>query len=247
MKVGKKFKSLVLVGALLVSLPVTAFAKGPEKKVIDYVALGDSLAAGFTPDNKPGIGYPVYLKERFEQSQYTVGYKNFAVPGYTSVHLLNDVLGREDVQAKIKDAEFITIDIGGNDILAALKEDPTGKTQIVPSAIKSAAFNIYTILQTIGTINPNAKVYVMGYYNTFPYLPADQQAVLLSVLDVLNYNIEQVTKTNGDTFVPISKIIAKDYETYLPNPSNIHLSEEGYQIVAKEFWKVIDKSKNNLK
>ncbi|MGM0875750.1 MAG: hypothetical protein ACQEWV_13365 [Bacillota bacterium] len=39
------------------------------------------------------------------------------------------------------------------------------------------------------------------------------------------------------------KIIAKNYETYLPNPEKIHLNQEGYQLVAKEFWKNIDKSK----
>ncbi|MDR6998873.1 hypothetical protein [Neobacillus niacini] len=48
----------------------------------------------------------------------------------------------------------------------------------------------------------------------------------------------------GDTFVPTEDLIAKHYEEYIPNPTNIHLSLEGYQIVAKEFWKVIDKSKN---
>ncbi|MED4206292.1 GDSL-type esterase/lipase family protein [Neobacillus mesonae] len=244
--VGKKIKSLVLTGVLLVSLPVAALAKGPEKKVIDYVALGDSLAVGVTPNNEMGLGYPDYLTKRFEQSQYTVGYDNFAVPGYISGQLVGDVLYNEKVRSGIKEAEFITIDIGGNDILAALKVDPTGKTT-VPAAIAGVTKNLNTILSTINDLNPKAKVYVMGYYNTFPYLPVDQQAVLLPLLDILNNQIKMASTTNGDTFVPTYNIIAKDYKTYLPNPANIHLSLEGYQIVAKEFWKVIDKSKSNSK
>jgi lysophospholipase L1-like esterase len=239
MKISRKFSSLVLVGALLVSLPITIFAKGPEKKVVDYVALGDSLAAGMTPVGGIDLGYADYLKNRFEQSQYTVGFENFGVPGYTSVQLKNDVLYNAIVQNKIKEAEFITIDIGSNDLLQVLN-NPTQ----VPAAIGSVAVNLQTILGAIDWLNPNVKVYVMGYYNPFPYMPQEQQAALLPLLDALNQNIEARANANGDTYVATEEIIAKHFETYIPNPLNIHLSKEGYQLVAKEFWKNIDKSKN---
>ena len=241
MNLSKKFKSLVLVGVLVATLPVTTMAKGPEKKVIDYVALGDSLAAGATPFGKKDLGYPDYLAKRFEQSQYTVDFDNFAVGGYKSGDVVNQVLTNPDVIASIKEAEYLTIDIGGNDLLPVVKTKPAN----VPATIFGVALNINTILKTIDIINPNAKVYVMGYFNVLPYLPEAQQQFLLPVLDSFNSAIENTARANGDTFVPTAKIIAKDYPTYLPNPNDIHLSLEGYQIVAKEFWKYIDKSKNN--
>lgn len=54
----------------------------------------------------------------------------------------------------------------------------------------------------------------------------------------------EAANANGNTYVATDKIIAKHNKTYLPNPASIHLSLEGYQLVAKEFWKNIDKSKN---
>jgi lysophospholipase L1-like esterase len=240
MKISRKFSSIVLAGALLASLPITTFAKGPEKKVVDYVALGDSLAAGMTPTGGIGLGYADYLKNRFEQSQYTVGFTNYGVPGYTSGQVLQDiVLNRENIQMKIKEAEFLTIDIGSNDLLRVLNTPAQ-----IPAAIAAVAVNLQTILSYIDLLNPNVKVYVMGYYNPFPYLPQEQQAALLPMLDTLNQIIEGRANVNGDTYVATDTIIAKHYETYIPNPLNIHLSEEGYQLVAKEFWKNIDKSKN---
>jgi lysophospholipase L1-like esterase len=239
MKMSRKFSSLVLALALLAALPFTIYAKAPEKKVIDYVALGDSLAAGMTPTGGIDLGYPDFLKNRFEQSQYTVGFNNFGVPGYTSVQLKNDVLTNVNVQSKIKQAEFITIDIGSNDLLKVLNNPAQ-----IPATMYGVGVNYQTILGAIDQLNPDAKVYVMGYYNPFPYLPQAQQAQLLPLLDALNQTIEDRAAANGDTFVPTADIIAKHYETYLPNPSNIHLSLEGYQLVAKEFWKNIDKSKD---
>jgi lysophospholipase L1-like esterase len=239
MKISRKFTSIVLIVALLAAVPITTFAKGPEKKVVDYVALGDSLAAGMTPTGGIDLGYPDYLVNRFEQSQYTVGFKNFGVPGYTSEHLKEDVLTKIDVQMKIKEAEFITIDIGSNDLLQALSTPAQ-----IPATIGKVAVNLQTILAVIDGLNPSVKVYVMGYYNPFPYLPLEQQASLLPVLAGLNQTIEARAIANGDTYVGTDTIIAKHYETYIPNPVNIHLSKEGYQLVAKEFWKNIDKSKN---
>lgn len=239
MRISKKFKSLLLVGVLVASLPVSALAKGPEKKTIDYVALGDSLAAGATPFGKKDFGYPDYLAKRFEQSQYTVNFDNFAVGGYRTEHVLKDLeKNKDNVRERISEAEFITIDIGGNDLLPVVKKDPAN----VPATIGSIADNIDIILETIDELNPNAKVYVMGYFNVLPYMPG--QEVLLPILDTFNGAIEHTAIVNGDTFVPTANIIAKDYPTYLPNPADIHLSLEGYQAVAKEFWKYIDKSKN---
>ncbi|WP_026575850.1 SGNH/GDSL hydrolase family protein [Bacillus sp. UNC438CL73TsuS30] len=242
MKLGKRFSSLLLAGTLITSLPIATMAKGPEKKVIDYVALGDSLAAGITPDGKfiGDYGYPHYLVTRFEQSQYTVGYDNLSFPGKTSGQLLNDVLTSADVQTKISEAEFITIDIGSNDLLPLFGSQ---RFDLLPSAIGTIAVNLNSILTKIDQLNPNTKVYVMGYYNPFPYI-TNLQPLIKPTLDNLNGTIEAQAIAHGDTYVPTEDIIAKHYEEYLPNPTNVHLSLEGYQIVAKEFWKAIDKSKN---
>lgn len=247
-KLSKKIKSLVIVGALLAAMPVSAMANGPEKKEIDYVALGDSLAFGITPDplNPFGKGYPEYLTERFEQSQYTVEFSNLSFPKKTAEQLKID-LNTAPVQLIVNEADYITIDIGANDILPVLRSHLAGATTTndIIAAIGGVRGNLEIILKAIDRINPNAKVYVMGYYNPMPHVLLTQQPAILNLLNNLNGNIEAASINNGDTFVPTDSIIAKDDITYLPNPENIHLSPEGYQQVAKEFWKKIDKSKSN--
>ncbi|MEH7224442.1 GDSL-type esterase/lipase family protein [Bacillus sp. JJ1566] len=234
----KIFLSLI-VFALFLTVPVTAFAKGPAKKNIDYVALGDSLAAGTTPYNESGKGYTDYLVDRFEQSQYTVNFANLGVPGYTSANVLIDVTSKPEVQTKIRQAEYVTIDVGANDLLPLIR---TPKE--IPQATKQVGINISIILSTIEQLNPDAKVYVMGYYFPFPYASDQEKEFLIPLLDGLNQVIETAVVLNNDTFIPTGKVIAKNYETYIPNPQNIHLSSEGYQIIAKEFWKKVDKSKD---
>lgn len=233
MIVIKKLSKILIVVALLTALPLGVLA---HEKEIDYVALGDSLAAGYTPDYGIDMGYPEYLAKRFEQSQYTVDLKNFGVGGYTSHHLLGDIIYNPTVQAAIREAELVTIDIGANDLLGALRVNPA----LVGSALQSVTINIHTILMTIDQLNPNAKVYVMGYYNPFPHWPMEQQVMFLPLLDTLNSIIQSAAVSNGDTFVPTEKVIAKKHVKYLTNPTDIHLSKEGYQVLAKEFWKAID-------
>jgi hypothetical protein len=41
-------------------------------------------------------------------------------------------------------------------------------------------------------------------------------------------------------YVPTEAVIAENYEEYLPNPYDIHLSPAGYHSIAKEFWKAIN-------
>lgn len=209
---------------------------------VEYVALGDSLAAGIQPDGlTDGLGYPDYIKVDFANAYQLLDFDNFGVPGYKTDDVITQLSGAE-VQKEIKEATHLTIDIGANDLLAALpgiQADPT-KAQ---AAIGTVAVKLNTILGTIDQLNPNVKVYVMGYYNPFPY-EQDAQKVdqLNKLLTAFNAQIQAQASTHGDAFVPTAQVInVANFADYLPNPLNIHLSLTGYQVVANEFWKVINK------
>lgn len=237
MKITKNASKFLIVSALLTAFPFSASAKETEKLPIDYVALGDSLAAGITPTGENDLGYPEYLEARFEKSNYEVSLSNLGVPGYTSTDLLKKVLNDTGTQQLIKDSELITIDIGANDLLVALG---SGKNPALE--INKVYLNLTTILATIKQLNSNTEVYVMGYYNAFPYRSIEEQAFLLPLLNSLNDAIQLTSVASGYTFVPTEKVIAKNNEDYLPPDlkENIHLTLQGYQIIAKEFWKAID-------
>lgn len=55
------------------------------------------------------------------------------------------------------------------------------------------------------------------------------QQQLLPFLDLLNKTIQKVAKKEKATYVTTADAIAENYQGYLPNPRNIHLSEEGYE------------------
>lgn len=236
--IKNKVSGLLIASTLVVGVPLSVQAKGnnlhnKEKHKINYVALGDSLAAGQTPYHQLDKSYADYLVKRFEQSQYSVSYNNFGVSRYTSENLKNDILNNKEIQDKIKNANLITIDIGANDLLAKLKTDPTH----VKDSLLAVANNLQIILQTIDSLNPNVKVLVMGYYNPFPHYSQEQQASLLPLLEALNKTIEDRSIANGDKYVPTAQVIKRNEDQYVPNSEDIHLNLEGYQVVAKEFWK----------
>lgn len=237
--INKKRTAIFLLTVLVFCLPIQSFAK--ERKhdddVIRYVALGDSLAAGQTPYHTIGLSYANFIADYYKKEHVTVKLFNEGVSGFTSEQLKQSILLNQAEQMEIRNANIITVDIGANDLLGVLTTNPSQ----VPQAIQNVGSNLYVILSTIRQLNRHAHVYVMGYYNPFPYLPSDQQASLLSMLNGLNQTIQSTAKVNQASFVPTEKAIAKNPYLYIPNPLDIHLSLAGYQTVANEFWKYIDR------
>ncbi|MBO0587679.1 S-layer homology domain-containing protein [Sporosarcina sp. E16_8] len=264
--VKTKFKfRLLFVVALMIQMIVVPYhfsaaeidTSAPSWALpIDYLAIGDSLAAGVTPNNELGKGYADFLAESIREIGALKTYnKGFSYPGYKTTDVLNDIklnvtkdiygIGFEEKSAKlqqaIKDAEVITISAGANDILPLLKQDPvTGKATIDQKValitLQQVGTNYKSIMAQINEINPDAQVYVMGYYNPFPYMSEDIQPLLKQLLDMLNKAIATGLVGTQAIFVPTGEVIASDYKTYLPNPENIHLSEAGYKKVTEQFW-----------
>src|SRR4051794_4953576 len=103
--------------------PAMVFGKNIENPKLDYVALGDSLAAGQTPNKELGKGYTDYLANQLTKVGMLASFdKRFAVSGYTTTDVLNDLqtnVSKPDpngntveIQSAIKNAEIITIDGG---------------------------------------------------------------------------------------------------------------------------------------
>ncbi|WP_223595320.1 L,D-transpeptidase family protein [Neobacillus bataviensis] len=216
---------------------------------VEYVALGDSLAAGMTPTGDDrhdangkdlDLGYPDYIAENFAGAYQLLDFDNFGVSGYTTDNVIAQ-LSNPDVQKEIKEATHVTLDIGANDLLKALPDIQADPTK-APAAIGTIAAKINAILGTVDQLNPNVKVYVMGYYNPFPYeTDPIKTAQLNQLLTAFNSQIQVQATAHGDTFVPTAQVInVENFQEYLPIPTSIHLSLAGYQVVAGEFWKAID-------
>ncbi|CAM5305883.1 N-acetylmuramoyl-L-alanine amidase OS=Lysinibacillus sphaericus OX=1421 GN=LS41612_02885 PE=4 SV=1 [Lysinibacillus sphaericus] len=107
-------------------------------------------------------------------------------------------------------------------------------TAAIIKASQEAINNIAAILKEIKKLNPQVQIYVMGYYNSFPYYSEDLQTQFKMLLGIMNASIKTTAEKAGAIFVPTYDVVAKDVPNFLPNPENIHLSEAGYLAVAKQ-------------
>ncbi|WP_172369493.1 SGNH/GDSL hydrolase family protein [Sporosarcina jiandibaonis] len=114
--------------------------------------------------------------------------------------------------------------------------DLTKAVAEMPMKIGEIGTNIAQIIGEIKAVNPNTEIYVMGYYNAMPYLSQEvQQGLTLGLLDKLNNALKLYAEGSGATFIPTFHLFEGQYETYLPNPKNIHPSEAGYRALASGF------------
>ena len=262
MQYRKKFRALfAFVLALTLIIPLTVSAdevESNEELQLNYLALGDSLAAGINDKGELANGYADYLAFSLKEIEGLKSYnKGFAYPGYKTTDLLNDlnnnvskpIVNLEgfqketiDLISAVKEADVITISIGANDVLSLVKPDKEGEitvdTAAISAGIKATGENYRAILSTLKQLNPDVEILVMGYYNPFTKLDNYKQQLSLLVKQ-LDGAVKQIATANGAHFVEIADAIVADEAKYLPNPENIHLSAEGYQVVAQRFFETL--------
>ena len=253
----KRF-TLLAIAVLLLQLVFpfssTVNAEGTAS-TIHYTAIGDSLAAGMNEKGGIGLGYADYLAQAFTDDGTTVQFnKGFAYPGYTTTDVLADIKANvskpvvslngvqqqtEKIADSLKNADIISISAGANDVLKHIVRSETGNTTFdipgVMEEVQAVVANYQAIFDEIYTLNEDAEVIVMGYYNPFPYLVAYESQLNLLVQS-LDGAVGKVVEANGGTYVNIADKIATNYLTYLPNPQNIHLSAVGYKAVADSMY-----------
>ncbi|MGN7478694.1 S-layer homology domain-containing protein [Solibacillus silvestris] len=252
MKKFSVFAAILLVLQLV--LPISTIANAEEdSELLNYLALGDSLAAGMNEKGEIGLGYADFIAKNYMEEQAAITFnKGFSYPGYTTVDVLNDIeanvtkpiydlkgLSQNTVtiHEAIQKADIITLSIGANDVLKNVNRTESGEFTFdaagVLKGIQNVAVNYGEIFESIYAINPYVDIIVMGLYNPFPHVQ-DQaiQTQLNTLVTTINNSIKTVVEKNDGIFSDVAKLIASDTKAYLPNPANVHLSEAGYEMVA---------------
>ncbi|WP_419871716.1 S-layer homology domain-containing protein [Candidatus Pristimantibacillus sp. PTI5] len=218
---------------------------------IEYLALGDSLAVGMTPFKSVGLSYTDMLADNIRSFGYLGEFnKNHTYPGYTTQDVLNDIQNNvttpngKTIQQNIASADVITLDIGANDFIKQLSPAYTLDPSIVPVLIQQVGTNTGLIISAIKQLNPTVNIYVMGLYDAFHNFPltAIQKQQFAVVLDYLNQALAGAAVQTGAIYVPTKVAVAADYGNNLPNPLDIHPSEQGYKAIADAFWNVMKTS-----
>lgn len=232
-------KNAVLAAILLFG--TAACGKGEVDTAVDYVALGDSLAAGQTPYSEIGDGYADMIAEELERQEQLAEYtKELAVSGYTTDDILKQLASEEAIET-VQAADLITISAGANDLLRLVRINPTsGEVEFdeaqVEKELNNIRGNMETVITKLNDEAPDASIYIMGYYFPFPHLQENQKDELANRLDQLNGILKDVAEGQEADFVPVDEAFGENALDKLPNAADIHPNREGYEAMADAFW-----------
>lgn len=205
-----------------------------------YLALGDSLAAGFTV-SRPEEAYVARIGAALQQAQPII-IRNIGVPGETSDSILRVQLPRameiiRDERAAGRRVSPITIDIGGNDALA-VERAPNDVRQ---GTIARVERNVATLLdQLIAATTQDgqrtADIAIMTYYNPYPGDETDPDAAAYWGVR-LNEAITRVAASRGVAVADISGAFAGGnvYRYTYIAAGDVHANADGHALIAQHF------------
>ncbi len=197
-----------------------------------YLALGDSLAAGYQPGGTElrETAYPALTATRLSRSGVDLTVENLGCSGETTGTLENGgkcdfAAGSQLAQAEDYLAEhpgevrLVSIDIGGNDLLRCATRQLTVDQACVDKGVRTVSQNLPGVLERLRkAAGKDVPVLVIGYYN--PWLAAgylgegqDQLKAAASAFTRLDTAIEKSADTAGATYVSLDKAFALDDET----------------------------------
>jgi len=194
-----------------------------------YLAIGDSLAAGFgaIPATQ-GYAYLLYQGGAFDKLTNTI-FANAAVPGATSAH----VLAFQVPQAvNIFRPHVVTISVGGNDLLAILGgADPV-------ATLTNFQANLAQILGGLRAGLPQARIIIGNQYDIpeiTAFIPGATQ-----IIDSFNAIIAAVAQATG---VRVADVFGAFQgrtglllvERHGASAFEVHPTNAGYRVMAQAF------------
>lgn len=233
---------------LLLFVPLVGLAALPPVDArVRFMALGDSLAAGYKamPATR-GYAYQLYLDEAFGRLTETV-FANAAVPGATSEDLLNFQLP----QVQRFQPNVLTVSIGGNDLLTLLGDAPPTPAQVF-GVINRFAGNLgQSLARLCFQLPPASAIYVQNLY-AIPEIPATIAVVPLfnDALEQVLANVRQLPACSGKALAVADVYSAFQGQSGLllierfekkgfANTFEVHPTNQGHRVIEEAFRAVI--------
>lgn len=240
------FKKLILFVCVVVFVISSAIfpVSGAEKT--DYVAFGDSIAAGFGLSS-PSEAYPTILAE-------TLGFKlsNLAQNGQTSEELKARIAGLSKKEKDmVSEAQLITISIGGNDLigeknrkvvlsealLSVLSGDYTMSDEMT-EIYQTLKDNLVASVSMLRELNPDAVILLQTLYN--PYLGGEYTYLGYNIGDRLDYYVQKINETYEDARQESDQFFIVDVSEqmngvpeYFYTTFDFHPTAAGHEAIAK--------------
>ncbi len=224
----KKCVSVLLSIAMLLSVTIIpSFAKDNK---LNYVVLGDSIAygAGIYNSDEACFGKIVANTNGYN-------YENFGINGYRTIDLI-ELLSTDAVAESVKNADIISLSIGGNDYLQQnlpklFAMVAVGNYEIIDDIEEDFAERFATIIGTIKEYNPDATILVQTLYN--PRIDLLRSFYEIAV-ERVNRNIIGYLDENPNAFelIDVNSVFTADHPEYIAIDT-VHPSAVGNQEIAR--------------
>lgn len=202
-----------------------------KKKVVTYVAIGDSLTKGVGDSTNQGGFVPLLAQSLTNESGLEFKAINYGVSGNTSGQILSRMQEKKEIRKDLKQAQLLTITVGGNDLRKAILEDTSNLDLdrfYKPS--KTYVKNLKQIIELARKDNPDLPIYVVGIYNPL-YLNFPDLTELQTLVDQWNQRTEETLSAyQGVYFVPINDLLYKGID----GKSGVTESELGKETVTND-------------
>ena len=202
-----------------------------KKKVVTYVAIGDSLTKGVGDSTNQGGFVPLLAQSLTNETDLEFKAINYGVSGNTSGQILSRMQEKKEIGKDLKQAQLLTITVGGNDLRKAILEDTSNlDLDRFEKASKTYEKNLKQIIELARKDNPDLPVYVVGIYNPL-YLNFPDLTELQTLVDQWNQRTEETLSAyQGVYFVPINDLLYKGID----GKSGVTESELGKETVTND-------------
>ena len=202
-----------------------------KKKVVTYVAIGDSLTKGVGDSTNQGGFVPLLAQSLTNESGLEFKAINYGVSGNTSSQILSRIREKKEIGKDLKQAQLLTITVGGNDLRKAILEDTSNlDLDRFEKASKTYEKTLKQIIELARKDNPDLPIYVVGIYNPL-YLNFPDLTELQTLVDQWNQRTEvTLSAYQGVYFVPINDHLYKGID----GKSGVTESELGKETVTND-------------
>ncbi|QGQ45558.1 SGNH/GDSL hydrolase family protein [Metabacillus sediminilitoris] len=200
-------------------------------KDLQVVAIGDSLTQGVGDETKSS-GYVGILNNTFEENNINITIENYGKRGNRTDQLLKR-LEKEEIAESIQHADIVFITIGANDMMKIVKNSFTNLHLELFNEEKIEYLERLTaIFHKINEINPDTKIYLIGFYNPFERYFGDIEELQMIVND-WNESSKSVTEEfENVNYIPTADLFS-DSDIELLADDHFHPNTSGYKLMAE--------------
>ncbi|MCM3410397.1 SGNH/GDSL hydrolase family protein [Metabacillus litoralis] len=201
------------------------------EKDLQVVAIGDSLTQGVGDETKNG-GYVGILNTTFENNNIKVTIENYGKRGNRTDQLLKR-LEKKEIEASIQKADIVLVTIGANDIMKIVRSNFTNlQLEDFEKEEQQYIERLTAIFSKINELNPNSKIYYIGFYNPFDrYFPEIQEMQM--IVNDWNEIVKSITEDfENVNYIPIADLFSNS-DVELLSEDYFHPNTTGYKLMAK--------------